>query len=345
VSDFLSSPSHNHVTAPSGNDPASGSAGAVAGGFAERFGALVDNVERVIRGKREVVSLALTCLLAEGHLLIEDVPGVGKTSLARCLAASVQGSWHRIQFTPDLLPSDVTGVSIYNQATNGFEFHPGAVFANLIVADEINRASPKTQSALLEVMEERLVTVDARRYPVPRPFMVIATQNPIDMDGTYALPEAQLDRFLMRLEVGYPDHAAEVEVLVNHHAGRHVEALNPVMTVAEVEQMVRAGAQVHVAPAVHDYIVRIAAATRTAEGVRLGASPRGSVALLRAARAKAACDGRGYVVPDDVKSLAVPVLAHRLVLTPDAEVRGRTGAEAVTEAVRAVPVPRTLAGA
>jgi MoxR-like ATPase len=313
--------------------------------FTVRFNDIANNVERIIHGKRQVVELALICLFAEGHLLIEDVPGVGKTMLARSLAASIEGRLQRIQFTPDLLPSDVTGVSIYHPSANAFQFHPGPVFGNIVHGDEINRASPKTQSALLEVMEERRVTVDGRAHPVPRPFMVVATQNPIDMNGTYPLPEAQLDRFLMRLSVGYPDHAAEVTVLSGAGAGTDapIDALPHVSSAAEVFQMVGYVSRVHVAPVVYDYIVNVVAGTRDAAGVRLGASPRASVALLRAARAKAAAAGRWYLTPADVKALAVPVLSHRILLTPEAELRGRSSAEVVEQTLASVPVPQAAA--
>jgi MoxR-like ATPase len=312
-------------------------------GFAQRFGALADNIERVIRGKHDVVSLALVCLLAEGHLLIEDVPGVGKTMLARSIAASVSGRLQRIQFTPDLLPSDVMGVSVYNPNGGRFEFHPGPVFANVVHGDEINRASPKTQSALLEVMEERQVTVDGRAYPVARPFLVIATQNPVDLTGTYPLPEAQLDRFLMRLSVGYPDHQAEISIVAGGHGRASVDALRPVLTTEELAAMVALAETVSVAPTLCDYVVRLVAATRQAPGVRLGASPRASVALVAAARARAAACSRAYVVPDDVKSLAVHVLAHRLVLTPEAELRGQSTVQLIEETLASVPVPQARA--
>ena len=297
------------------------------------------NVERVIRGKREVVDLAVTCLVAEGHLLIEDVPGVGKTMLARCLAASIAGRLQRVQFTPDLLPSDITGVTVYDQGSGEFRFHPGPVFGNIVHGDEMNRASPKTQSALLEVMQERRVTVDGKAYPVPRPFMVIATQNPVDMDGTYPLPEAQLDRFLMRLTVGYPDHAAEVSLLVDENTGPEPEDLPQVTDDKEVAAVVAFAARAHVAASINDYIVRLTAATRKAPGVRLGASPRASIALLRAARARAVVAGRGYVVPEDVRGLAVPVLAHRLILTPEAESAEGTAESVLADVLAAVPVP------
>jgi MoxR-like ATPase len=308
--------------------------------FARSFRAMHDNVEVVIRGKPEVVDLALVCLLSEGHLLVEDVPGVGKTSLARALATSIGSSWHRIQFTPDLLPSDVTGVSIYNQGTGAFEFKPGPVFAGVVLADEINRASPKTQSALLEVMEEQHVTVDGRPHAVPRPFMVVATQNPVDMDGTYPLPEAQLDRFLLRVSVGYPDRAAEVDILRSHRGVAAIDQLRSVLSPEVVRTMIAVTNDVHVADSVHDYIVRLVAATRSMPEVRLGASPRGSLALLRAGRARAAADGRAFLVPEDVRALAGPVLAHRLILTPEAEVRGVTAGQVVDQVLEAEPVPR-----
>jgi len=307
---------------------------------AEAVAALHTNVERAILGKPGVVRLVISCLLAEGHLLIEDVPGVGKTSLARALAASLGLSWRRIQFTPDLLPSDVTGVTIYNQGGARFDFHEGPVFANLVLADEINRASPKTQSALLEVMEERRVTVDGVPHAVPRPFLVVATQNPVEMDGTYPLPEAQLDRFLMRVAVGYPAHEAEVRILRTQGRSPVVDDLRPVLSAADVAAMVEAATNVYVAPAVEDYLVRVVAATRTATGVRLGASPRATLALLRAARAWAITAGRGFVTPTDVQDLAAPVLAHRLLLSADSELSGRTAAQVVDDGVRSIPAPQ-----
>jgi MoxR-like ATPase len=290
--------------------------------FAQMFQTIQANVEQVIRGKSDAVRLALTCVFAEGHLLIEDVPGTGKTSLAKAISHSIDGSWHRIQFTPDLLPSDVTGVTIFNQGTRTFEFHPGPVFANVVLADEINRASPKTQSSLLEVMEEQQVTVDSMAHVVPRPFVVIATQNPIEHDGTYELPEAQLDRFLMRMTLGAPGHDDEVEVLQRHGAGSIVGDLRPAVSAVQALQMIALSSRVHVAAPVQSYIVRIARATREAPELRLGVSTRGCLALQRAARSWAAASGRTYVNPDDVKALAEPVLAHRMLLTPDAERRG-----------------------
>ncbi|WP_243712649.1 MoxR family ATPase [Actinomadura sp. 6K520] len=315
-------------------------ADALAGRFAQMFAALAGNIERVVRGKREKVELALVCLLAEGHLLVEDVPGVGKTTLARAISASVEAEWARIQFTPDLLPSDITGVSIFNQGTSAFEFHPGPIFANLAVADEINRGSPKTQSALLEVMEERRVTVEGTPHPVPRPFMVIATQNPVDMDGTYPLPEAQLDRFLMRISMGYPDHQAEVALLAGAPTGAMLDTMPPVLGREDLARMIDFAQRLHVAPPLYDYLVRVVAATREHADLRLGASPRASIALLRAARVRAAAAGRSYIVPEDVKALAVPVIAHRLIVTPEAELRGRSGADVVAEALRNVPTPQ-----
>jgi MoxR-like ATPase len=309
--------------------------------FAQMFGALAGSVERVVRGKRDRVELALVCLLSEGHLLVEDVPGVGKTTLARAISVSVDASWTRIQFTPDLLPSDITGVSIFNQGAGAFEFHPGPIFANLVVADEINRGSPKTQSALLEVMEERRVTVEGVPHPVPRPFMVIATQNPVDMDGTYPLPEAQLDRFLMRISMGYPDHHSEIAVLSGAPTGTMLDTLPAVAARDDIARMIDFAGRLHVAPQLYDYLVRVVAATRTHQDVRLGASPRASLALLRAARVRAAAAGRSFIVPDDIKALAVPVLAHRIIVTPEAELRGRDGAEIVTEVLSAAPVPQT----
>jgi MoxR-like ATPase len=307
-------------------------------GFAQLAGELADRIGTVVLGKPEVVRLALTALFAQGHVLLEDVPGVGKTTLARALAASIRGQWRRIQFTPDLLPSDVSGVTIFNQASRGFEFHPGPVFANIVIADEINRASPKTQSALLEVMEERRVTVDGVPHPVPQPFLVVATQNPIEMDGTYRLPEAQLDRFLVKLSVGYPDEAVEVEVL-RGAALRSPDTIEPVTDTATIGEMVRMAMRVHIADPLYIYAVRLAAATRNHPQVRVGVSPRGVIALTRAAASFALINSRAYVLPEDLKSLVGPVFAHRVLLSSDAQLRGVTAAEVLDDAVRQVPVP------
>ena len=306
------------------------------------FDALRANVEQVVQGKSEQVGLALVCLLAEGHLLVEDVPGVGKTSLAKALARSIAATAQRIQFTPDLLPSDVLGVSVWNRASNEFEFRPGAVFAPVVLADEINRASPKTQSALLEAMEERQVTVDARTYALPRPFLVIATQNPVELEGTYPLPEAQLDRFLMRLPLGYPSPEAEIAILDAQGDGRgRLEYLQPVATAADIAAAADAIVNVHVAPALAAYIVDLVGTTRRHPELALGVSPRGALALQRSARARAASVGRGYVIPDDVQALAPAVLEHRLMLAPEAELRGARPGDIVRDIVASVPVPGT----
>jgi MoxR-like ATPase len=311
--------------------------------FADVASRLTTNIASVVLGKPEVVKLALTGLFAEGHLLLEDVPGVGKTTLARAIAASVRGQWRRIQFTPDLLPSDVAGVTIFNQANRQFEFHAGPVFANIVVGDEINRASPKTQSALLEVMEERYVTVDGVRHAVPRPFLVVATQNPVEMDGTYRLPEAQLDRFLMKLSIGYPEEGIEVEVLRGAAAGRSPDYLGAVTDTDAVAQLIRLSHRVFIAEPLYTYAVRLAAATREHKQVRVGVSPRGVIALTRAAQAYALIEGRPYVVPEDIKSLIEPVFAHRLLLTPDAAMRGVTAGEVLRGVVESVPVPAPAA--
>jgi MoxR-like ATPase len=311
--------------------------------FQQRFHALATNVQQVIQGKPETVRLALTCLFAEGHLLIEDVPGVGKTSLAKALSASIDGSWKRVQFTPDLLPSDVTGVSIWNEGTREFEFHEGPVFANVVLGDEINRASPKTQAALLEVMQEGQVTVDGVTHMVPRPFIVIATQNPVEFDGTYRLPEAQLDRFLMRAQLGYPDLTAEVAIMNNEQAGPSIDRLQPVMRSSEVQELITIAASVAIAPDLQEYIARLVASTRGLPELSLGVSPRGSLALAAASRAYAASDGRSFVLPEDVKALAQPVLAHRMILTPEAELQGRTTGQLLDQLMGNEAVPQQVA--
>ncbi len=307
--------------------------------FADRFEGIVENVERVIQGKSDVIRLAVVCLIAEGHLLLEDVPGVGKTSLAKALAASIDGEFSRIQFTPDLLPSDVTGVMVYNRGSGTFDFRKGGIFANICLGDEINRASPKTQSALLEAMGERQVTVDATSYSLAKPFMVIATQNPIEHEGTYALPESQLDRFLMRIQVGYPDKAAEIMILDTHAASTTLADVKPVVTASDVTSMVAIAQRVHVAPSLKGYLVDVAVATRSHARLSLGVSPRGTLALLRASRALAASLGRDYVLPDDVKALTGPVLEHRVMLSPEAQMAGVTQAEVLQDVLGSVPVP------
>ncbi|TMK86694.1 MAG: MoxR family ATPase [Actinobacteria bacterium] len=307
--------------------------------FASSFSRIADNVRQVIQGKEHEVRLALVALMAEGHLLIEDVPGVGKTMLAKSIARSVDCSFRRIQFTPDLLPTDVTGVNVYNQERGDFEFKPGAIFANVVLGDEINRASPKTQSALLESMEERQVTVDGVTYHLGVPFMVIATQNPIEHEGTYPLPEAQLDRFMMRLSIGYPSAESEASILLTHGIASTLDDIDAVADARGISEMIVMAREVHVAQAIQRYIVSLADATRRHPDVYLGASPRASIMLLRAARSLAASDGRDYVIPDDVKVLVGPVLGHRILVAADAAMTGRTSLAILEELLQQVPVP------
>jgi MoxR-like ATPase len=297
-------------------------------------------IETVIEGKRDAIQLTLAVLLAEGHVLIEDVPGVGKTMLAKALARAIDGTVRRVQFTPDLLPSDITGVSAYNQERREFEFKPGPVFANIVLGDEINRASPKTQSALLECMEERQVTVDGTTYSLQEPFMVIATQNPVEMEGTYPLPEAQRDRFTARISLGYPLPAAEREMLDTHGSSSPLDQLRPVARASDVQELVEAVRGVLVSDQIKDYIISLSNATRTSPELRLGASPRATLHLLRASRAWAALDGRDYVIPDDVQRLARPVLAHRLLPTAEAIVERHLPEQVVDRIVAQLPLPR-----
>ena len=302
---------------------------------------LLGNVEKVIIGKNRELRLAITALLCGGHLLVEDVPGVGKTMLARAIAVSSGCSFKRIQFTPDLLPSDVTGVSIYNQQTNDFEFRSGPIIAQIVLADEINRATPKTQSSLLEAMEERQVTVDGITHKVPLPFMVMATQNPIEYEGTFPLPEAQLDRFLIRVSLGYPTPDDEVTVLDEQQVSHPVDALKSVTDPTEIEQVQRAVREVYIDPLIKQYIVALAGATRQHEDVYLGASPRGSIALLRTSQASALLEGRDYVIPDDVKNLAFVSLEHRIIISPGARVKGTSAADILADCLSRVSVPGT----
>ena len=297
------------------------------------------NIEQVIEGKADTIRSGIAVLLAEGHLLIEDVPGVGKTKFAKALARSIDCSVRRVQFTPDLLPSDVTGVSIYNADSREFEFKPGPVFANILVGDEINRASPKTQAALLECMEERQVTVDGTTYRLEAPFLVLATQNPIDMEGTYPLPEAQRDRFTARISMGYPDRTAEITMLAEHAATDPLDSLTPVSSATEVRGLIDAVRAVHVAETIKAYAVDLAEATRRSSDMRLGASPRATLQLLRAAKAWAALDARDYVLPDDLQALFLPVLAHRVLLTAETHISGRTADDALSKIIGAVPIP------
>jgi MoxR-like ATPase len=307
--------------------------------FAQLFNAVTDNVSSVVHGKRSAIDLAVMCLLSEGHLLIEDVPGVGKTSLAKALAASIDCTWKRVQFTPDLLPADLIGVSVFQRATESFVFQRGPLFANIVLADEINRASPKTQSALLEAMEERQVSADGVSHSLPEPFMVAATQNPVEQEGTYRLPESQLDRFLMRLSLGYPGRDAELAILDSNGAADALHALRPVVSSAEVLGMCQAVRTVHLAPLLKGYMVDLAETSRHHPGLLLGLSPRATLQLARATRARAATNGRDYAIPDDVKAVSVPVLAHRVVIRPDAAARGLRPEDVIEDLFAAVPVP------
>ncbi len=307
--------------------------------FADLHRALTDNIATVIRGKDEAIDLVLLCLIADGHLLVEDVPGVGKTTLAKALATSIDARFGRIQFTPDLLPTDVVGVNVWDKAANRFEFRPGPIFANVVLADEINRASPKTQSALLEAMAEAQVTVDGETHLLAAPFMVIATQNPIEHEGTYALPESQLDRFLMRISMGYPARQAELAILDADDDLHRLADLRSVISAGQVNGLVAAARTVHVAPPLQGYLVDLAEASRRHAATSVGRSPRATLALPRVARARAATRGRTYVVPDDIKALAGPVLAHRLLLTPEAQIGGTTAGDVVEELLDRVPVP------
>ncbi len=305
---------------------------------------VVGNVEKVIVGKGEAVAFSLIAVICHGHVLIEDVPGVGKTVLTKAIARSIGCTFKRIQFTPDLLPSDVTGTSIYNQKTSNFEFRPGPIMAQIVLADEINRATPKTQSALLEAMEESQVTVDGVSYRLPEPFMVMATQNPIEYEGTFPLPEAQLDRFMLNISIGYPKSADEMNILDTHQHHHPLDDLAQIMTAEElviIQQQIR---NVHVDPSIREYIVSIANATRNHSNIYLGSSPRGSLSLFRASQALAAMRGRGYVIPDDVKLLARPALAHRIMVTPAARVRSITSTAILEEILQSVPVPGAWVG-
>jgi len=305
---------------------------------------LVGNVEKVIVGKRSVVELAVVALFCDGHILLEDVPGVGKTMLARSLATSLGGVFRRIQFTPDLLPNDVTGVSVFNQRTGDFEFRSGPAFTNVLLADEINRATPRTQSSLLECMGEKQISVDGVTHGLPAPFLVIATQNPIEFEGTFPLPEAQLDRFFLKLSIGYPEFDDERKVLVNLRHGHPIDRLEPVADAAEIVAIQGAVADIYIDDSIYDYVLQIVRATRVHSDVAIGASPRGSLALARASQALAAIRGRDFVVPDDVKYLAPFALSHRLVLKPESQLRGRSGGSILNELLQTTPVPVTLNG-
>jgi MoxR-like ATPase len=310
--------------------------------IARQAARVIAEIEKVIVGKRNAVEGALIGLLCAGHVLVEDIPGVGKTMLARALARALGCTFRRIQFTPDLLPADITGTSIYNQKLNEFQFKPGPVFGNIVLADEINRATPKAQASLLECMEERQITVDGITHPLPRPFFIIATENPIEYHGTYPLPEGQLDRFLLRVQLGYPSHAQEVEVMERQIKRHPIESVQPVLGAEEVLALQEAIRDVHVDPSLKDYIVRIVEETRRHAAVLLGASPRGSLGLMRAAQAMAALAGRDFVLPDDIKRLAPAVLSHRLILKPEAKVRGAQPGDLIQEILETTPVPTEL---
>jgi MoxR-like ATPase len=300
---------------------------------------ILDNVARVFIGKRETVELIVVALLAQGHVLLEDVPGVGKTTLARAIARSIGGEFRRIQFTPDLLPTDIGGLTFFNQKVSEFQFRPGPIFANIVLADEINRATPRTQSALLEAMEERTVSIEGETMPLPRPFVVLATENPIELEGTFPLPEAQLDRFLFRLGIGYPSLEDEMEMLARHQAGAAVADLQPVVSPDEIVTAASAIRAVYASDELRGYVSAIVRATREHDAIELGGSPRASLALFRAAQARAACQGRAMVTPDDVKALVQPVLAHRMILAPEARLRGRNLETLLAEIVATIPVP------
>jgi MoxR-like ATPase len=320
-------------------EPAAGRARLEVGESAETAGRLIANLGRAVHAPEETLRLCVLCLLSEGHLIIEDFPGVGKTTLAKALARSVDCAFSRLQFTPDLLPSDVTGVNVFDQRSHEFEFRPGPVFTNILLVDEINRASPKTQAALLECMQENQVTVDGTTYELARPFMVMATQNPIEYEGTYPLPEAQLDRFTMRLSIGYPPLPEEAAMLTEQTSAPPLEALTPVTTASGLGGAVEEARGVYVEESLNRYVVALLRHTRADERLYLGASPRAGIALLRVAKARALIEGRGYVVPDDVKGVAAPVLAHRLILSPEARATGLDSAELVRDAVERTPVP------
>jgi len=307
--------------------------------FAQFSQTVQRSVGQVVIGKAKVVELLLVALLSDGHVLIEDVPGIGKTTLAKALAASITGSFARIQFTPDLLPSDVTGISFFNQKTQSFEFRPGPVFRQLLLADEINRATPRTQSALLEAMQERQVTVDTETYALPRPFLVLATQNPIELEGTFPLPEAQVDRFLLQIRLGYPEEAEEEQMLIQYQREEPLAQLQPVATIDDVIGLQTQVRDIHVSQDVRRYLVRIVRATREHPSVELGVSPRGTLALARASQALAALQGRDFVIPSDVQHLASAVLTHRIHVSPQTRLRGRTPDQVVAEIAGTVPVP------